>query len=300
LHLIAESSIYVENSNFVGGHALVGGAIYILGDSSAHISSSKFTDNVAEKRGGAICAESFASLTVANSCTFYNNEAYNETGDAIYGLSSMNSVSISLSTFFRTKASNFISFQDIETIIISGITVKLSDGATNIVSKASGVIISNTKNLTILDSNFENLMGNSDLGGGAILISETANSKRDSNSFVIGNSVFKNCQNVNGGAIGIVDAAHVKINNTKFIQNKATKSGGAVYFKCLDYGLNYNKCKLSINNTEFTLNNAGVEGGSIKWNFYEPTFKSITYSKNTAGIYGTEIASVAKKLIRIE
>lgn len=82
MHLIAESSILIEDSNFLSGQAMNGGAIYILGDSSATIMSSTFTENVAEKHGGAISAESFAYLYIKD-CIFYNNEAQNETGDSI-------------------------------------------------------------------------------------------------------------------------------------------------------------------------------------------------------------------------
>ncbi|TNV88190.1 hypothetical protein FGO68_gene11546 [Halteria grandinella] len=301
LHLIAESSVTIDKSNFISGHAMVGGAIYILGDSSAVIKGSKFTDNIAEKRGGAICAESFTKLTIDEHCTFYNNEAYNETGDAIYAISSMYTIFLAKSIFSRTKASNFINFQDVENVIMNDLELKLSYGLTDPLNKASGVIIYNVKNLTIVNSEFENLIGNSESGGGALQIVETANSKSDTNSFVISNCVFERCSNINGGAIAIIDAAHVKINqNTQFIENKANKSGGAIYFKCSDYGTNYNKCKLTLNNTQFIKNIAGVEGGSIKWNFYEPIMKNITNNNNTAGIYGTDVASVAKKLIRID
>ena len=80
------------------------------------------------------------------------------------------------------------------------------------------MVITNVKNLSIINSDFENLIGNSDYGGGALQISETSNSKSNTNLFVISNSIFKGCSNINGGAIGIIDTAHVKINsNTKFI-----------------------------------------------------------------------------------
>lgn len=84
LQLIAESNVTIISSTFTSGHAMQGGAIFLLGDSSANISASKFIDNTAEKRGGAICAESFSTLIIENGCVFYNNEASNETGDSIY------------------------------------------------------------------------------------------------------------------------------------------------------------------------------------------------------------------------
>ncbi|TNV88176.1 hypothetical protein FGO68_gene8013 [Halteria grandinella] len=301
IHLIAESSVTIQNSNFLSGHAMIGGALYILGDSSAVIKGSKFTDNVAEKRGGAICAESFTRLTIDDQCTFYNNEAQNETGDAIFALSSMYTVSVAKTAFSRTKASNFITFQDIDNVIMNDVSMKLSSGTADAMNKTSGIIIQDVKNLIIKNSQFENLVGNAEQGGGALQIIETANSKSDTNSFLISNCVFEGCSNINGGAIALIDAAHVKINqNTKFIENKAAKSGGAIYFKCSDYGKNFNKCKLTINSSQFIKNKAGIEGGSIKWNFYEPIMDGVQNINNTAGVYGGDIASVAKKLIRID
>lgn len=45
-------------------------------------------------------------------------------------------------------------------------------------------------------------------------------------------------------------------------------------------------------------NTAGIEGGAIKWNFYEPLMRldNKTFSGNKAGVYGDDIACVAKYL----
>lgn len=59
MQIIAESNIVIKNSYFTNGRASSGGALYLLGDSSIEIESSKFIDNVAERKGGAISAESF-------------------------------------------------------------------------------------------------------------------------------------------------------------------------------------------------------------------------------------------------
>lgn len=43
-----------------------------------------------------------------------------------------------------------------------------------------------------------------------------------------------------------------------------------------------------------------MQGGAIKWTFFEPVIGSdVNYKNNKAGIYGDNIASLAKKLIRI-
>jgi predicted outer membrane repeat protein len=140
------------------------------------------------------------------------------------------------------------------------------------------------------NSRFENLIGytdSSNAGGGALMISESINSKADGNRIIIENTVFLGCSNTNGGALGLTDTGNVKIfGNTQFINNKASKAGGAINFKCSDYGYDLEKCKLTIKDTLFSGNKAGEEGGSIKWNFYEPLLSGITFSNNSAGIYG--------------
>lgn len=80
--------------------------------------------------------------------------------------------------------------------------------------------------------------------------------------------------------------------------NTALKSGGAIYFSCLaiiDNGI----CQLTIQKSLISNNHAKLEGGGLKWNYFEPTMKDINFKNNTAEVYGDDIASVAKYLIRI-
>lgn len=67
-----------------------------------------------------------------------------------------------------TKASNFIYISDVQEFLLSSVTLKLSDGIIEAKNKTSGVVISDVKTLTILNSHFENLIGYSSLGGGAL------------------------------------------------------------------------------------------------------------------------------------
>lgn len=46
-------------------------------------------------------------------------------------------------------------------------------------------------------------------------------------------------------------------------------------------------------------NFAQQQGGGINWNFYEPVIKGLKSIDNYAGIYGSSIAGVKKRLIRI-
>lgn len=53
-----------------------------------HIESSKFISNVAQKRGGAISAESFNNITIVNNTEFSENEALKEFSDSIFAINS--------------------------------------------------------------------------------------------------------------------------------------------------------------------------------------------------------------------
>ena len=103
---------------------------------------------------------------------------------------------------------------------------------------SSGISLSNINNLTIESSQFINLIGTiqeSTLSGGAIYLTETLENKVSSNSIKISRSIFQNCSNSNGGAIGIADVANLVIGNeTRFINNTATTggNGGAIQFSC--------------------------------------------------------------------
>lgn len=80
-----------------------------------------------------------------------------------------------------------------------------------------------------------------------------------------------NNSNVLGGAIYLENVENARIYRyCKFLGNTAAQSGGAIYFSCSNYGLDFSKCSLQINSSTFVNNSADIEGGAIKWNFYEP------------------------------
>lgn len=49
MQIIADSKVTIQDSQFIRGYGKQGGAIFMLSDSSAFISRTKFQDNVAEK-----------------------------------------------------------------------------------------------------------------------------------------------------------------------------------------------------------------------------------------------------------
>jgi hypothetical protein len=50
--------VTIQKSYFSNGYASIGGAIYIIGDSSLYIEGSEFSDNAAQQFGGAIRGDS--------------------------------------------------------------------------------------------------------------------------------------------------------------------------------------------------------------------------------------------------
>lgn len=142
--------------------------------------------------------------------------------------------------------------------------------------------------------------------GGALSITESSSTKNKYTGYryVISNCTFKNNSASNGGALYFEDVSRIYIgSSTLFDSNYANENGGAIDFYCSEFGVsNFNSsCSLTLSdNVVFMNNKADEEGGAIKWNQYEPimTVVKISFVNNSAGVYGNNIASVAKYLQR--
>lgn len=93
------------------------------------------------------------------------------------------------------------------------------------------------------------------------------------------------------------NTAAMRIVNATFDSNTATEQGGAIFFSCNNFQYDFSQCSLNISNSLFVNNVANQQGGAIKWNFYEPRMVNLTFRDNQAGVYGGNIASVAKRMI---
>ena len=76
-----DSDSYIRNCTFINNSGFNGGAIYIY-SSNITINSSKFIDNTASSKGGAICTLDGSNVRVEGSC-FINNSAQ-ESGNNVY------------------------------------------------------------------------------------------------------------------------------------------------------------------------------------------------------------------------
>lgn len=71
---------------------------------------------MAEKRGGAIFAESFLDLDINSFSTFYNNEALTANGDVIFAQNSLKTLGVHEVTMESSQASNFIYASEVQSI----------------------------------------------------------------------------------------------------------------------------------------------------------------------------------------
>jgi predicted outer membrane repeat protein len=82
-----------------------------------------------------------------------------------------------------------------------------------------------------------------------------------------------------------------KITNSKFANNRATKSGGALFYDTKaveDVGKN----QLVLNNNTLSKNKADIRGGAIFWNYLAPNIlKNNVFENNSAGIYADDIGA---------
>ena len=127
MQIVAESNVIIRNSFFTNGQALIGGAIYLLGDSNLHVENTKFLDNEADLMGGAIAAESFNEINIYGGTIFHMNLARNLTGDAIYAASSLRSLKVKDSKFtatLRNGTSNFIDVSQVNLFTLDNTVIE--------------------------------------------------------------------------------------------------------------------------------------------------------------------------------
>lgn len=220
-------------ANFPNG---MGGAI---SSDSAYIENSRFINNTANIRGGAIISN---IVNVTGSTFNFSQSGY---GSAISG----NTINIRSSTFYRNSG--------VDNGVIYGSNIHVFDSNfTNNVMTYGGAICGS--NLVVNNSYFSSNLG---IYGGALYFDKGS----------ISNSIFENnLATINGGAIFAYNS--VNLTNNRFIGNIALENGygGAVYNNGILRVYNsifinntanlgaaiYNKHILYLNNNSITSNNS--------------------------------------------
>ncbi|TNV74976.1 hypothetical protein FGO68_gene3741 [Halteria grandinella] len=302
INMQSTSSLGLFGCLFQGGIADIGGAIYSIGTNYITISGTNFTNNSARFDGGAIYALMFSQISILQSCKFTNNLVYNSNkGDAI-SLKGRQRERIYISNdvqFSSNFSSSYIYADTIWFVLISGVLFENTNhNFTSEYFVNGGIYLRDVLAANIQNCTFYNMYGEYELGGSAIILEQTSHPGFEINQLMVQiyRNHFQNCYSkTKGGAISIINYDLAFLYDNVFINNSARVAGGALYYSCAELY----SCYMKIQKATFRDNYAHIEGGAIKWTTKEPEFIDIQFINNSAAIYGDNIASVARVLVRI-
>ncbi len=257
------NTLNINSSSFNSNSANDGGAIFNAG--SLAVSNSTFTNNTAQRTGGAIANVSDtkqkvnANLTVQNS-NFYNNQS-DAAGGAIYTDSSL---TVKNSNFYNNRTNKTVSDEN-------------SKGNEESFGLGGGAIFSLMGDLNIEEASFANNETNGN--GGAVY--SFAGTQSIKNSDFIGNKAEQE-----GGAIYALSLDNSKetttITDSNFINNTAVKNGGAI-------SLENTQASIIAKNKDVTFSGNTAEKGNDIYqnksitNIYAEDGRRITFNGGIAG-----------------
>lgn len=277
LYVAHESNVSIINSTFylnsatgsmlghrrtaVGSGNGSGGAVSVGGTMSRiTIAQSRFANNTAESRGGALCVVSNATLILVNGSHFSSNTVINSSshgGGVIYYKGYQTLISIVDTNFTSNSASQCAVLQVNGHHSSSSTEVYNSTFLNNMAKKSSrgntshnngGVACINGSNFSIYNSLFYH---NEASGHAGVL-------HIDNGVLFTRNSEFTN--NSAGGSGGVIYTAFSTVNVTidlcSFLSNRASKDGGVMYVEQHDG-------HVEVTDTNFFGNHAGRRGGVI-------------------------------------
>ena len=291
--------ITITSCIFTKGNAYSGGAIYMSGNSKIILLSSNFTDNYSYTTGGSIFLSNYESLQ-ATSWQFESSisetsgsEIYSEVGSLTLTSCTFSVSSVTISIYLRTT-----------TFVGSSVTMSNSNTSnTNITSEEGGWIASyDSTSFSLSDSSISNI--NFAQKGGAIYLESSVKTLiPTSASHSFSNVTFTNNTAYHGGALYIKEIDYVQISNVTMTQNSVINStsldgtGGALYYSSSS---SYSQVVFSSSWT-ISSNTAQSSGGGMFWNYNQPSNISlITFTSNTATLYGNDYGWFAQKMTRIE
>ena len=301
----------VENTNFTGSSARLGGAIYV-GATSGHtiLNHTIFTSNVALERGGAVNLH--ASGVHIDDGKFYDNLAVN--GSAIYvgGLGTENKVHESI--FRGNNATDYggaiywvayvgeiynSEFTQNNARWGGGIYFNGNSANTNVVNstfksnsavKNGGAIECNASNIGIDNLTFEeNIAGEY----GAALCRESGATYGHGTN----NTFIRNHAGISGAALAWMGVTDIHIVDYKFIDNTAETSGGAIFINKGSNNDIIENCTFEGNHlTNLT---EGHNGGAIDCRGENLTIDYVDFTNNGAYTGGAVYMASDSKNIRI-
>lgn len=257
------NTLTINSSSFNSNSANDGGAIFNTG--SLAVSNSTFTNNTAQRTGGAIANVSDteqkvnANLTVQNS-NFYNNQS-DAAGGAIYTDSTL---TVKNSNFYNNRTNKTVSDEN-------------SKGNEESSGLGGGAIFSLMGDLNIEEASFAN---NETNGNGGAIYSLIGNQNIKNSDFT-GNKAEQD-----GGAIYALSLDNSKetttITDSNFINNTAVKNGGAI-------SLENTQASIIAKNKDVTFSGNTAEKGNDIYqnksitNIYAEDGRRITFSGGIVG-----------------
>jgi CSLREA domain-containing protein len=305
--IIADSTVSIDAAQFTNNNAgNSGGAIYNDQRTQLTISKSQFTSNVAQGLfaggggyGGAIISE--GNVTMSGSTLTSNSSKVAGGGlSTKFGIAAISSTTFSGNT--SANGAGIVAYSGTltatDTVISSNTATENGGGLLNSTAQATltratmsansaggggGAAFNDSGVLTVKDSTLS-LNKSHGIGGGALKTTGTltvSNSVLDGNSAETDNPLGTPGPG-QGGALLIIAGTTVTIDSTKFSNNIAGSSGGAIY--------NGQNTKLTISNSQFQTNNAqgkssGGYGGAII-SEGNVTLSGSTMTSNTSKIAG--------------
>lgn len=295
----AGSTLTVTASDFSNGYAASGGILYVSGNSDVTITDTQMTSGYSQVNGGAVYAASFKSLIISG-CTLTSNVAYS-TGSILY-LSS-GTTTISSSTLSAAPNYNAVNVQG-GNFTGSSLTFTNADSSSSSIQEnvqGGAIFISNTDSFSLSSCTFDTM--DWAYQGGAVYMTMSSTSKGteipSSPSMTISSSNFTNNGATYGGALYVSGVDYVQVSDCEFEGNSAVQfedlggDGGAIYYSASD-----SISQIELDSTcTFNSNTAQISGGALFWNYIQPlNIDSVTYSSNTAELYGNDYACFAQVL----
>lgn len=257
------NTLTINSSSFNSNSANDGGAIFNTG--SLAVSNSTFTNNTAQRTGGAIANVSDteqkvnANLTVQNS-NFYNNQS-DMAGGAIYTDSTL---TVKKSNFYNNRTNKTVSAEN----------SKANEESSGL---GGGAIFSVMGDLNIEEASFTN---NETNGNGGAIYSLIGNQNIKNSDFT-GNKAEQD-----GGAIYALSLDNSQetttITDSNFINNTAAKNGGAI-------SLENTQASIIAKNKNVTFSGNTAEKGNDIYqnksitNIYAEDGRKITFNGGIAG-----------------
>eukprot|EP00347_Sterkiella_histriomuscorum_P009615 403340531 len=292
LYVLVGVDLEISQTQFINGYSYLGGAIFISGQSNVTISKTVFEGNMGYQ-GGAIVAQQFNYILIDNKSQFKQNLAL-QAGDDIFSTQSNINLTINNVIVFNSQPSNSI-YLSLTKFYADNIQITHSLSYNQSISDGGAIYCQSCPDLIIKNSIFKNTNAKQ---GGAISLLMFTTDKDSSNTYKIENTIFENngAYQKNGGALYISNVESLIIKDCQFLNGFAHLNGGSIYHDCTD---DDNSCELTFQGTnKFENNFANHSGGAMFWTQTEPLFNEnkTIFSNNSASVYANKIGCFSQKL----